>query len=165
MIVADGGNKRTAYHREMSCPPSSSTSTQTGFRAITGCLKPTNLEDLYLLSGIAPPSPTLCTGKFQQRRWKSRNCFIHSVKHTHFPPKVIRCSEWLRRTNKTPHRTSCQTDLGRGHEAHGQRGSVVFLPRPMEGMGRLKFLDLFTELPVPPQAAGVVGTFLMCFYI
>ena len=40
---------------------------------------------------------------------------------------------------------------------------VVCLPRPMEGMGRLQFSDLFTDLPVPPQAAGVVGTFLMCF--
>ena len=36
---------------------------------------------------------------------------------------------------------------------------VVCLPRPMEGMGRLQFSDLFTELPVPPQTAGVVGTF------
>ena len=36
---------------------------------------------------------------------------------------------------------------------------VVCLPRPMEGMGRLQFSDLFTELPVPPQVAGVVGTF------
>ena len=24
-------------------------------RAITGCLKPTNVEELYLLSGVAPP--------------------------------------------------------------------------------------------------------------
>ena len=31
-------------------------------------------------------------------------------------------------------------------------GVVVFLPRPMEGMGRL----LFSELPVISQAAGVV---------
>ena len=30
----------------------------------------------------------------------------------------------------------------------------------MEGMGRLQFSEFFsTELPVPPQAAGVVGTF------
>ena len=37
---------------------------------------------------------------------------------------------------------------------------VVCLPRPMEGMGRLQFSDFFfTELPVPPQAAGVVGPF------
>ena len=27
----------------------------TACRAITGCLKPTNVEDLYLLAGIAPP--------------------------------------------------------------------------------------------------------------
>ena len=25
------------------------------YRAVTGCLKPTNVEDLYLLAGIAPP--------------------------------------------------------------------------------------------------------------
>ena len=25
-------------------------------RSVTGCLKPTNVEDLYLLSGIAPPT-------------------------------------------------------------------------------------------------------------
>ena len=35
---------------------------------------------------------------------------------------------------------------------------VVCLPRPMEGMGWLKFSDLFTELIVPQQATGVVGT-------
>ena len=35
----------------------------------------------------------------------------------------------------------------------------------MEGMGRLKFSDLFTELPVPPQAAGVVVTFNVLLYI
>ena len=30
----------------------------------------------------------------------------------------------------------------------------------MEGMGRVQFSEIFfTELPVPPQAAGVVGTF------
>ena len=40
------------------------------------------------------------------------------------------------------------------------RDVVVCLPRPMEGMGRLQFSDIFfTELPVPPQAPGVVGTF------
>ena len=36
---------------------------------------------------------------------------------------------------------------------------VVFRPRPMKGMGCLQFSDIFTELPVPPQAAGAVGTF------
>ena len=33
----------------------------------------------------------------------------------------------------------------------------------MEGMGRLQFSDLFTELPVPPQAAVVFGTFNVLF--
>ena len=43
---------------------------------------------------------------------------------------------------------------------------VVCLPtRPMEGMGGLQCSDLFTELPVPPQAAGVVGTFNVLLYI
>ena len=36
---------------------------------------------------------------------------------------------------------------------------VVCLPRPKKGMGRLQFSDIFTELPVPPQVDGVVGTF------
>ena len=36
---------------------------------------------------------------------------------------------------------------------------VACLPRPMEGMGLLQFSDLFTELPISSQAAGVVGTF------
>ena len=35
----------------------------------------------------------------------------------------------------------------------------------MEGMRQLQFSDLFTELPVPPQAAGVVGTFNVLFII
>ena len=36
---------------------------------------------------------------------------------------------------------------------------VIFCPRPMEGMGRLQFSDIFPELPVSPHAAGVVDTF------
>ena len=35
----------------------------------------------------------------------------------------------------------------------------------MEGMRLLQFSDLFTEVPVPPQAAGVVGKFKGDFYI
>ena len=91
-------------------------------RAITGCLKLTNVEELDLLSGIAPPSirRDVCArvekakqetneahslhGKIPAERClKSRNCFLHSVKPVNFPPQVISCSEWLRRTNKTPH--------------------------------------------------------------
>ena len=54
-----------------------------------------------------------------ERRLKSRNWFLHSVKPAHFPSKVIRCSEWQRRTDKTPHRTSVNLDesLARGHDS------------------------------------------------
>ena len=33
---------------------------------------------------------------------------------------------------------------------------VVYLPRPMEGMGIIQFSDLFTELTYPPLVGGVV---------
>ena len=93
------------------------------YRAVTGCLKPTNVEDLYLLAGIAPPDTRrdVCarvektkqeTNKAQslygqnpaERRLKSRNCLLRSVKPADFPPKVIRCSAWLRRLQEIPHR-------------------------------------------------------------
>ena len=36
----------------------------------------------------------------------------------------------------------------------------------MEGKGQFQFSDPFTELPVPPQAAGVVGSFnVLLLYI
>ena len=103
-------------------------------RAITGCLKPTNVEELYL-SGIAPPSirRDVCARVKKAKQEtneahslygqipaeKSRNDFLHSVNPANFPPKVIRCSEWLRRTNKTPQRTSVNLDesLARGHDS------------------------------------------------
>ena len=68
-------------------------------RAVTGCLKPINVEGLYLLAGIAPPDMGryLCARveKTKQetneahslygqnpgeRRIESRNCFLRSVK-------------------------------------------------------------------------------------
>ena len=80
-------------------------------RAVTGCLKPTNVEDLYLLAGIAPFDIRryVCTRveKTKQEtneahslygqnpaeiRPKSGNCLLRRVKPADFPPKVIRCS-------------------------------------------------------------------------
>ena len=77
-------------------------------RAVTGCLKPTNVEGLYLQAGIAPPDirKDVCARveKTKQetndahslygqnpadRRLESRNCFLRSVKPAEFPPKVI----------------------------------------------------------------------------
>ena len=94
-------------------------------RAVTGWLKPTNVEDLYLLAGIAPPdirrdvcareentkqktneAHSLYGQNLAERRLKSRNCFLRSVKPVDFPPQVIRCSAWLRRLQAIPHRAT-----------------------------------------------------------
>ena len=98
-------------------------------RAVTGCLKPTNVEDLYFLAGIAPPNirrdvcarvektkqetneaHSLYGQNPAERRLKSRNCFLHSVKPADFPSKVIRCSAWLRRLQAIPHRATTNID-------------------------------------------------------
>ena len=67
-------------------------------RAVTGCVKPTNVEDLYLMAGIAPPDirrdvcarvektkqetnedHSLYGQNPAERRLKSRNCFLRSA--------------------------------------------------------------------------------------
>ena len=97
--------------------------------AVTGCLKPTNVEDLYLLAGIAPPdirrdvcarvektkqetneAHSLYGQNPAERRLESRTCFLRSVKAADFPPKVIRCSAWLRRLQAIPHRATVNID-------------------------------------------------------
>ena len=45
-----------------------------------------------------------------ERRLESRNCFLRSVKPADFPPKVIRCSAWLRRLQTIPHRATVNID-------------------------------------------------------
>ena len=98
-------------------------------RSSTGCLKPTNVEDLYLLAGIVPPdirrdvcarvektkqetneAHSLYGQNPVERTLKSRNCFLRSVKPADFPPKVIRCSAWLRRLQALPHRATVNID-------------------------------------------------------
>ncbi len=107
-------------------------------RSITGCLKPTNVEDLYLLAGIAPPdirrnvcarmerakqieqeSHSLFGQTPAQRRLKSRSCFLTTVQPAHFPPKVIRCSEWQRRLKNISHHgaANLHENLAVGHDS------------------------------------------------
>ena len=85
-------------------------------RAITGCPKPTNVENLYLLAGITPPeirrrvcarveitkqveteTHSLFGHTPARNRLKSRRSFLTSVQPVHFPAKVIRVNEWKRR--------------------------------------------------------------------
>ena len=100
------------------------------YRAVTGCLKPTNVEDLYLLARIAPPdirkdvcarvektkqetneAHSLYGQNPAERRLESRYCFLRSVNPANFPPKVIRCSSWLRRPQAIPHRATVNIDV------------------------------------------------------
>ena len=77
-------------------------------RAVTGCLKPTNVEDLYLLDGIAQPdirrdvcarmentkqetneAHSLYGQHPAERRLKSRNCFLRSVELAELSLNII----------------------------------------------------------------------------
>ena len=91
-------------------------------RAITGCLKPTNVENLYLLTGMAPPEirRSVCAGVERTKQverethslfghtparssLKSRRSFLTSVQPVHFPAKVVRVNEWKRRLEEKEH--------------------------------------------------------------
>ena len=80
-------------------------------RAITGCLKPTNVENFYLLAGIVPPEirRSVCA--------KSRRSFLTSVQPVHFPAKVVRVNEWKRRLEEKAHAglVNLYEDLATGH--------------------------------------------------
>ena len=98
-------------------------------RSITGCLRPTNVEELYLLAGIAPPDirRDVCArvekkkqetnaafhslhGQVPAERRLKRECFLSSVRPADFPAKVIRCSEWQHRQNLSPHNCAVNLD-------------------------------------------------------
>ena len=108
----------------------------TACRVITGCLKPTNVEDLYLLAGIAPPEIRcdVCARVEKQKQesniahslygqnptescFKYRSCFIGRVRHADFHPKVIRCNEWQHRLTTQTYscRANLTVNLARGH--------------------------------------------------
>ena len=107
-------------------------------RAITGCLRPTNVENLYLLAGIAPPEirRSVCarverTKQVERethslfghtpasRRLKSRRSFLTSVQPVHFPVKVVRVNEWKRRLEEKAHAglVNLYEDLATGHDS------------------------------------------------
>ena len=108
-------------------------------RAITGCLKPTNVEKVYLLAGFAPPEirRSVCTrvertkhiegethslfGHTPARsRLKSKRSFITSVQSVHFPAKVVLVNEWKRRLEEKAHTglVNQYEDLATGHDCH-----------------------------------------------
>ena len=66
------------------------------------------------LAGIEPPdirretngTHSLYGYHFAHRRLKSRNCVLRSVKPAELSPKIIRCNEWLKRLQTTPHKVT-----------------------------------------------------------
>ena len=107
-------------------------------RSVTGCLKTTNVEDLYLLSGIAPPAVrrdvcarverhkqltrethSLFGQRPAARRLKSRHCFLSSVQPANFPAKVSRCNEWRKRLHNKSHRDiiNFHEELAKGYDS------------------------------------------------
>ena len=114
-------------------------------RAITGCLKPTNVENLYLLAGIAPPEirRSVCarvqSTKQVEREThslfghpparsclKSRRSFLTSVKLVHFPAKVAQINEWKGRLVEKAHAclVNLYKDLATGMIALGSNGDA-----------------------------------------
>ena len=103
-------------------------------RSITGCLKPTNVENLYLLAGIVPleirrsvcarvertkqvERETHClfghTPARSHLKWRS---FLTSVQPVHFPANV---NKWKRRLEERAHAgvVNLYEDLAMGHDS------------------------------------------------
>ena len=91
--------------------------------AITGYLQPTNVENLYLLAGIAPPAVRRSVTAQQERekqvndnrhplhghnlprkRLKSRNNFIHATDELIQSPSTLRLEQWSQHLQSVPHR-------------------------------------------------------------
>ena len=107
-------------------------------RSITGCLKPTNVEDLYLIAGIAPPDirREVCarverTKQTKDERHslfdhtpapahlKSRHPFLPYVQPMDFSAKTVRCMNWRARLREKLHiDVGLPTeDLAKGHNS------------------------------------------------
>ena len=107
-------------------------------RSITGCLKPTNVENLYLLAGIAPPDirRDVCarTERTKQmeddrhslfghnpaiKRLKSRHSFLTSVQPIDFSPKTVRVNYWRKRLREKAHidLVNQNEELARGYDS------------------------------------------------
>ena len=91
--------------------------------AITGCLQPTNVENLYLLAGIAPPAVRRSVTAQRERekqvndnrhplhghnlprkRLKSRNSFIHATDELIQSPSTRTLEQWSQHLQSVPYR-------------------------------------------------------------
>ena len=128
-------------------------------RAISGCLKPTNVSSLYVLSGIAPPDIRRSVASSverlrqsqdsrhpcydiqpSQKRLKSRKSFLHSVQPLTESPQVARCRLWEERRSSNLHHDKLplptKEQLPPGHKQDWKTWKS--LNRLRTGMGRCK---------------------------
>ena len=69
-------------------------------RCITGCLKPTNIDNLYILAGIAPPDIRRAVASSTERRRQARDK-RHPL-HDHIPAPSRLKSQRIFMTSTTP---------------------------------------------------------------
>ena len=107
------------------------------YRSVTGCLKPTNVKDLCVLSWIASPTirRDVCARVERQKqstrephslfgqipatkRLTSRHCFLPNVQSRNFLENVIRYSEWRKRLINTPYIgiTNLHEEMAKGYD-------------------------------------------------
>ena len=129
-------------------------------RCITGCLRPTNVDSLYVLAGIAPPGVRRSVASRTERRrqaddtrhpchnhqpapsrLKSRKSFLHEVQPLSQPPQTARLTLWEEQRSakqhlaKLPIPTSEQ--LAPGHKSEWKLWKSLTY-RLRTGMGRSK---------------------------
>ena len=126
-------------------------------RAITGCLQPTNVENLYLLAGIAPPAVRRSVTAQRERekqvndnrhplhghnlprkRLKSRNSFLHTTDELIRSPSTCRLEQWSQHLQSVPHRLPQTPSECLGSGASGTWTEWRCLNRLRTKMGRCK---------------------------
>ena len=81
-------------------------------RAITGCLQPTNVENLYLLAGIAPPAQREREKQVNDNihphghnlpRKRLKSSFMHTTDELMQSPSTRRLEQWSQHLRSVPH--------------------------------------------------------------
>ena len=128
-------------------------------RCITGCLKPTNVDSLHVLAGIAPPGVRRSVASRTERnrqvedtrhpchshkpapsRLKSRKSFLHTVQPLSQPPQAARLALWEEQRTGNQHQAKLpiqtKEQLPSGHKSEWKAWKS--LNRLRTGVGRCK---------------------------
>ena len=127
------------------------------FTEETGCLQPTNVENLYLLAGIAPPAVRRSVTAQRERekqvndnrhplhghslprkRLKSRNSFIYATDELIQSQSIRRLEQWSQHLQSVPHRLPQTPSECLASGASGTWNEWRCLNRLRTKMGRCK---------------------------